>query len=110
MRTLALLCAAICLGVAPVRAEVKILDSADLNPEQKRAAYETLFEPGSKVEPETANVGVGSKLPRSVKLRSVPRHATTRKLRRYRYTMSGDRVVLVDPKSRQVVLILGVGF
>lgn len=47
-------------------------------------------------------LGIGTRLPGDVELRSVP-SAWGPSLTRYRYVYSGDRVYLVEPSSREVV-------
>jgi Protein of unknown function (DUF1236) len=81
-----------------------------LNPEQERALYQTLRKQRVKVRSAKLDARVGSQVPRSVSLYGVPMDAPIVSVRGCRYTLAGDRVILVEARTRTIVLILGVGF
>jgi hypothetical protein len=52
------------------------------------------------------DVNVGAVLPSEVEVYEVPAAVEIAPVRRYRYTVVNDRVVLVDPASRKVVRVI----
>jgi hypothetical protein len=121
MRLIAAFATVLCLAAAPALAQDAAADKAapaastsnpaapELTPAQRQAVYKSLAR-RHKLRRRRLHVRVGSRLPRSVRLYPVPRQAATEPVRRYRYTLAGDRVVLADPDTRTIVLIIGVGF
>ena len=81
-----------------------------LTPDEQRKLYESLIrQPVTRPPPPGSTFNVGTPVPRTVKLYRVPR--TVRPgLQRYRYTVAQNRVVLVEPASRKIIMLIGVGF
>jgi hypothetical protein len=109
MRSLIILIAALFLSSTAGRAQDTPTELR-LSPDDERAVYQTLSKKRVKARPAKLNVRVGSRVPRSVSLHPIPRGAPTASVRRYRYTLADQRVVLVEPRTRTVVFIIGVGF
>jgi hypothetical protein len=121
MRLLATAATVVCLAAAPAWAQSAATESGgaatstsqasapELTPEQRQAVYKSLAR-RHKYRRGKLHARVGSTLPRSVRLHRVPRQAATAPVQRYRYALEGDQVVLADPATRTVVLIIGVGF
>ena len=81
-----------------------------LTPEEQRNVYQSLTQqPVTTPPPPGSTFNVGARVPASVKLYNVPRNVRTG-LRRYRYTVAQNRVVLVEPTSRKIIMLIGVGF
>jgi len=90
------------LGSAPAVTQTATIE---LSPQQRTTIKEYVVK--EKVKPVTiqGQVRVGAPLPPDVELAAVP-PAWGPQFSRYRYVYAGDRVVLVDPSSRQVVQII----
>ncbi len=110
MKTLAILTTAFCLIAAPVLAQGEAGSGLRMSSEQERSLYETLVNKQVQPLPSGTSLEVGATVPRNVRLYSVPKRAEPRQVRRYRYTVANQRVVLVEPSSRQVVRVLGTAF
>ena len=87
---------------------------ADLSEQQRRVIYDVIRQQQATAASQvaTAEVGsaeVGAVIPPSVDLRALPGDVTTRipGTSTYRYIVSGDRVLLVEPTERSVVGVLG---
>jgi hypothetical protein len=105
-----MLAAALSLLATPVLAQGEGGSGLQLSSEQQRTLYQNLIATHVKPAPAGVRVGVGTRLPRSVRLHPVPRRVQPAPVRRYRYAVADRRVVLVEPKDRRIVMILGVGF
>jgi hypothetical protein len=81
-----------------------------LSPEQERSLYQMLRKQRVKVRSAKLDAQVGSRVPQSVSLYGVPKNEPIVSVRGCRYTLAGDRVILVEPTTRTIILILGVGF
>lgn len=81
-----------------------------LTPDEQRNIYQSLTrQPVKTPPPPGSTFNVGASVPTSVRLYNVPR--TVRPgLRRYRYTVAQDKVVLVESASRKIIMLIGVGF
>jgi Protein of unknown function (DUF1236) len=103
MRRSALVGAALLVSVGPAAAQAVI----DLTPDQERTVYTTITrERVRTAPPATVDVNVGAVLPSEVEIYDVPAAVEVAPVRRYRYTVVNDRVVLVDPASRKVVRVI----
>jgi hypothetical protein len=84
-------------------------ESNALTPEQKSAIAQAVRQSNRKVVvPPNVSAQVGSELPASLELYTLP-DATLAEIpaaKLYKYTMVNDRVVLVDPTTMRVVDIL----
>jgi hypothetical protein len=79
---------------------------AQMTPEQEHAAYAALVKmKPAKLPPASFNPSIGMDLPADVEVYEVPSDAALAPVRRYRYTVMGEQVVLVDPVSRKVVKV-----
>jgi hypothetical protein len=65
--------------------------------------YITTERPRSVEAPSGVTISVGSTLPEAVELRSFPSSVG---VSNYRYTVVGDRTVLVDPGTRRVIQVI----
>ena len=75
----------------------------NLTDEQRRGIYQALK--GQPVPGSAPNATVGVELASSVELRPVPQDVVARvpQIAGYRYTVAGDKVLLVSPETRVVV-------
>lgn len=80
----------------------------EITPAQERTVYTTLY--GQRVTtgvaPRDFDVAVGTVLPADVELVEVPATVEIAPVRRYRYVVVGNRVVLVDPTSRRIEKVI----
>jgi Protein of unknown function (DUF1236) len=78
-----------------------------LSAEQERDLYTALLQVRvPKPPPASFNASVGMDIPADVELYDMPAAIRIDSVRRYRFTVMLDEVVLVDPGSRKVVLVL----
>ncbi|MGZ8323966.1 MAG: DUF1236 domain-containing protein [Rhodoplanes sp.] len=84
--------------------------SANLTSEQRTRIHQTIVRQGNAPRVSNVNfsVSVGTTVPRSVRLVSVP--STIVEIypawRGYEYFMVGDQVVIVDPDTMQIVAVI----
>lgn len=79
----------------------------EITPEEERTFYTTVTkEKIAKAPPAGLSISVGAEIPRDVELYEVPASVQVASVKRYRYTVVNDRVVLVDPTSRKVVRVI----
>ncbi|MGH6770061.1 MAG: DUF1236 domain-containing protein [Xanthobacteraceae bacterium] len=79
----------------------------ELSPDQRTTIYGTITrEPVRVPPPADFNFRVGVAVPAEVELYAVPEAVEVPTIRRYRYTVWNNQVVLVDPGSRKVVQII----
>jgi hypothetical protein len=77
-----------------------------ITPEQEHAVYAALVKmKPAKPPPASFNPSVGMDLPADVEVYEVPADAALAPVRRYRYTVMGEQVVLVDPANKKVVKV-----
>jgi len=82
----------------------------DLSEQQRRAIYQTVKRQQQSVQaPELGSIEVGAVLPPQLELHALPGDVTGHipGTSTYRYVLSGDRVVLVEPTERIVLGVLG---
>lgn len=93
--------AALCLFAVSASAQ-----TGQITPEQERAIFGVLIkQKPAKSPPASFNASVGMDVPAGVELYELPADSALDPVRRYRYTVMGDQVVLVDPASRKVALV-----
>jgi hypothetical protein len=79
----------------------------ELTPEQRTTIYSTITREPVRVPPPAGfSFRVGAAVPAEVELYAVPEAVAVPSVRRYRYTVWNDQIVLVDPGSRKVVQII----
>ncbi|HEY7228936.1 MAG TPA: DUF1236 domain-containing protein [Pseudolabrys sp.] len=76
-----------------------------LTPVQRRTIYRTIVREHVVPAEPTIEYRVGSRVPESVRLYSVPRAVAVEvpEIRSYKYMVVNSRIVLVDPATSQVV-------
>jgi hypothetical protein len=80
--------------------------TGQITPDQERAIFGALIkQKPAKPPPASFNASVGMDLPAGVEVYDVPPDGALEPVRRYRYTVMGDQVVLVDPETKKVVLV-----
>jgi Protein of unknown function (DUF1236) len=78
-----------------------------ITPQQERAIYEILIkERVWPSPPPGVTLLIGAEIPREVELFEVPTSIDIAPVRRYRYTVVNDRVLLVDAGTRQIMWII----
>jgi hypothetical protein len=79
----------------------------EFTPEQEQEVYTTITRERIRTAPPAEfRARVGIEVPRSVELYEVPSSIEIAPVRRYRYMIIEDEVVLVDPGTRRVVRII----
>jgi hypothetical protein len=79
----------------------------DLSPEQRTTVYQTITKERVRTAPPAGiSFSVGAEIPANVELYAVPETVEVPAVRRYRYTVWNNQVVLVDPGTRKVVQII----
>jgi len=76
-----------------------------LTPVQRRAVYRTIVRERVTPPRSTVEYRVGTRVPQSVELYSVPQEVAVEvpAIQLYKYMVVNDRVVLVDPATSEVV-------
>jgi hypothetical protein len=76
-----------------------------LTPVQRRTIYRTVMQQPVTVAPPAVKYRVGTRVPESVRLYSIPESVAVEvpAVKAYKYMVVNDRVVLVDPATSQVV-------
>jgi hypothetical protein len=97
-----LVAAALIGGLAFAQAQAVI----ELTPEQRTTVYTTITKQKVRAAPAGVTFSVGAVVPAEVELYAMPAAVEVPTIRRYRYTVWNDQVVLVDPQSRKVVQII----
>lgn len=79
----------------------------EITPEQETTVYTTVTRERVRTPPPAGfRVGIGVEVPTAVELYEVPATVDVVPVRRYRYTVVDDQVVLVDPGTRKVVRVI----
>lgn len=79
----------------------------EISPDQRTTVYRTITKERVRTPPPPGVAfSVGAVLPAEVELYSVPEAVEVPSVRRYRYTVWNNQVVLVDPSTRKVVEII----
>jgi len=79
-----------------------------LTPAQRTTIYRTVTRERVTVPPETVDVRVGARLPRTVELGEIPASVIEEvpAVRRYRYMVVNNEVLLVDPATSEVIEVI----
>jgi hypothetical protein len=77
----------------------------ELTPVQRRTVYRTIVRERVTPARPTVEYRVGTRVPESVQLYSVPQEVAVEvpSIRQYKYMVVNDRVVLIDPATSEVV-------
>ena len=77
----------------------------ELTPVQRRTVYRTIVRERVAPAQPTVEYRVGTRVPESVRLYSVPQEVAVEvpAIRPYKYMVVNDRVVLIDPATSEVV-------
>ena len=79
----------------------------ELSPDQRTTVYSTITRERVRTPPPAGlSFRVGAAVPAEVELYAVPDAVEVPAIRRYRYTVWNNQVVLVDPGSRKVIQII----
>jgi hypothetical protein len=90
-------------GIAAAQTAVVI----ELSPDQRTSVYRSITRERIAVAPPAEfRARVGVEVPESVELYPLPETVEVPTIRRYRYTVIDDQVVLVDPGTHRVVEII----
>jgi hypothetical protein len=105
MKTLAygiLLAGSVAAGALPAFAQ------ADLSPEQRKSAYESVIKQKTPEphRPPAFNVSRGDQLPSSVQSYDFPVEMTDPSVRQYQYIVINNQVLLIDPATRRIVEVV----
>jgi hypothetical protein len=80
----------------------------ELSPDQRTTVYRSITRERIEVAPPADfRARVGVEVPAAVELYPVPEAIEVPAIRRYRYTVVDDQVVLVDPSTHRIVEIIG---
>ena len=101
----AALAAALLAGTAGiVAAQTAVID---LSPDQRTTVYRSITRERVRVAPPADfRARVGVEVPDSVELYPIPETVEVPAIRRYRYTVIDNQVVLVDPGTHRVVEVI----
>ena len=80
----------------------------DLTPTQRTTIYRTVTRERVQTAPRDVDIRVGARVPRTVELREIPPTLIEEvpTVRRYRYMVVNNEVVLVDPATSEVVEVI----
>jgi len=83
-------------------------ERVELTPAQRTTIYRTVTRERSYAAPRDVQVRLGARVPRSVELREMPTTVVedVPSVRRYRYMVVNNEVVLVDPATSEVIEII----
>jgi hypothetical protein len=79
----------------------------EMTPQQETSIYTNLAKTTvAKPPPASFNASVGMHVPADVDLYEIPSDIAVASIRRYLYTVLYDEVILVDPTTKKIVLVL----
>jgi hypothetical protein len=83
-------------------------ERVELTPAQRTTIYRTVTRERVRAAPETVDVRLGARVPQSVELREIPATLVQEipDVRRYRYMVVNNEVLLVDPATSEVIEII----
>jgi Protein of unknown function (DUF1236) len=83
-------------------------ERVELTPEQRTTIYRTVTRERARAVPETIDARLGARVPGSVELREMPTIVVQEvpDVRRYRYMVVNNEVLLVDPATSEVIEII----
>ena len=90
----------------PVESRIVVTtEPLQLSPVQRRTIYRTIVRERVTPARPTVEYRVGTRVPESVQLYSVPQEVAVEvpAIRSYKYMVVNDRVVLIDPATSEVV-------
>jgi hypothetical protein len=118
MRTLFGCAAAILVATTAASAQTTIIERdspsviirerVELTPAQRTTIYRTVARERVRTAPAAVDVRLGARVPQTVELREIPSAVIEEVpiVRRYRYMVVNNEVVLVDPTTSEVVEII----
>jgi hypothetical protein len=83
-------------------------ERVELTPAQRTTIYRTVTRERMRAAPPDVQVRLGARVPQAVELREIPSAVIEEvpTVRRYRYMVVNNEVVLVDPATSEVVEII----
>src|SRR5262245_19718873 len=83
-------------------------ENIELTPAQRSTIYRTVTRERVQTSPQSVDVRLGARVPQSVELREIPAPVVQEipTVRRYRYMVVNNEVVLVDPATSEVIEII----
>jgi hypothetical protein len=83
-------------------------ERVELTPAQRTTIYRTVTREHVRVAPPSFAVRLGARVPQTVELQEIPSAVVTEvpSVRRYRYMVVNNEVVLVDPATSEVIEII----
>lgn len=89
----------------PVESRTVVTKPIQLTPVQRQTIYRTIVRERVSPAQPTVEYRVGTRVPGSVQLYSVPQEIAVEvpAIRSYKYMVVNDRVVLIDPATSEVV-------
>jgi len=106
------------LGCATATAQTTIIERdspavitrerIELTPAQRTTIYRTVTRERVRAAPESFAVRLGARVPQTVELQEIPSAVVEEvpNVRRYRYMVVNNEVVLVDPATSEVIEII----
>jgi ligand-binding SRPBCC domain-containing protein len=97
------------IGIAVAQTTVTTRETVQLSPTQRTTIYQTITkERRTVVQPAGVEVTVGTRLPQTVEVYDIPDTIVTEVpvMKRYRYMVVNNQVVLVDRDTSEVVEII----
>jgi hypothetical protein len=89
----------------PVESRTVVTGPVQLTPVQRQTIYRTIVRERVVPAPPTVEYRVGTRVPQSVQLYSVPQEVALEvpAIQTYKYMVVNNRVVLIDPATSEVV-------
>jgi hypothetical protein len=83
-------------------------ERVELSPVQRTTIYRTVTRERVRAVPQAVDVRLGARVPQSVELREMPTTVVQEipDVRRYRYMVVNNEVLLVDPATSEVIEII----
>jgi len=83
-------------------------ERVELTPAQRTTIYRTITRERVGAVPDAVDVRLGARVPRTVELREMPTTVVQEipDVRRYRYMVVNNQVLLVDPATSEVIEII----
>jgi hypothetical protein len=97
------------VGLASAQTVVTTREAIELSPAQRTTVYRTITRETRTIDAQPGfDVTVGARVPRSVEIHTMPETVITEVpvVKRYRYMVVNNQVVLVDPDTSEVVEII----
>jgi Protein of unknown function (DUF1236) len=98
--------AGVCVGVFAAVTAI-VAQPIAITPQQEASIYTALAKTAiADPPPASFNASVGMDVPAAVALYPIPRDVAVAAIERYLYTVLYDEVILVDPATRKIVLVM----